>query len=121
MKGRLLWLLPVVLAAACLAAILLLRHARVPGASAEIRQDGEVIRTVSLSEDAVFTVAAPGGGSNTVEVSGGRIRVSEADCPDKTCVRQGWVSDTGTPIVCLPHGLVISVVGGERYADAAAR
>ena len=121
MKGRLLWLLSAVLAAACLAAILLLRLGRAPGRTAEIRQDGRTIRTVSLSEDAVFTVNAPGGGSNTVEVSGGRIRVSQADCPDGTCVRQGWVSDTGTPIVCLPHGLVILVNGGEGYADAAAR
>ena len=51
-------------------------------------------------------------GSNTIQVEPGRIRVLEADCPDQVCVRQGWISDEVTPIVCLPHRLVIQVSGG---------
>ena len=44
----------------------------------------------------------------------------EADCPDQVCVRQGWVQDRTVPIVCLPHRLVIEIVGGEGELDGGA-
>lgn len=117
---RRLWLLPALLAAACLLAIAALRAARAPGAVAEVLQDGVTVHTLPLSEDASVTVYAPGGGSNTVTVSGGRVCVSRATCPDQVCVHQGWVSDTGTPIVCLPNHLVIQIRKGELNLDAVA-
>lgn len=120
MKKRPVWLVPVLLAAVCLAAIAVLHLTGTRGEVAEIRQDGRLIRTVPLDTDTSFTVYAPGGGENTVTVSGGRICVSAADCPDKTCVRQGWVSDSGIPIVCLPHQLTILVKGGGSDVDALA-
>ena len=59
-------------------------------------------------------------GANTISVENGRIRVSWADCPDQVCVDQGWISDGTAPIVCLPHRLVIEIVGGGSEFDAAA-
>ena len=105
----------------CAAAILVLRLTAPPAAWAVVYQDGEVVERIDLSgveEPFSFTVTAPGGGSNTVEVERGRVRVSRADCPDQVCVRQGWVSSAGAPIVCLPHGLVIEIEGGEDTVDA---
>ena len=61
------------------------------------------------------------GGYNIVEVEPGRIRVSEADCPDQVCVRQGWIATSAAPVVCLPHGLVIEITGGESEVDAVVR
>ena len=48
------------------------------------------------------------GGSNIFVIdkdSEGKIGVccTEADCPDKTCVRTGRISVPDQPIVCLPH------------------
>lgn len=120
MRQKPLWLIPVLLAAACLVSLAVLHLTRTPGRTVEIRQAGELIRTVPLDEDVSFTVYAPGPGSNTVTVSAGRVCVSAADCPDRTCVRQGWVSDSGIPIVCLPHQLTILVKGGETHVDALA-
>ena len=54
-------------------------------------------------------VESPYGGSNTILVQPGRICVSEADCPDRICVYQGWLTDDPIPIVCLPHRLVIAL------------
>lgn len=120
MKRKPLWVIPVLLAGTCLVCLVLMRLTGTQGGTAELRQGGRVIRTVPLDTDTSFTVYAPGGGENTVTVSGGRICVSAADCPDKTCVRQGWVSDSGTPIVCLPHQLTILVKGGGSDVDALA-
>lgn len=87
--------------------------------TAEILQDGVCIRTIDLSrveEPYSFTVEWEGG-YNIVEVERGRIRVSEADCPDRVCVRQGWISNSVVPIACLPHKLVIRLSGGPQAVD----
>lgn len=44
---------------------------------------------------------------NVIQVLDGKIRVLEADCPDHTCVRTGWLRSDALPIVCLPNRLVI--------------
>lgn len=89
---------------------------------AEIVQDGQIIRRVDLStvtEDYSFTVEWEGG-TNTISVQQGRICVSEADCPDKTCVRQGWLSDGLIPIACMPHRLIIRMAEEDEDIDSVA-
>lgn len=86
-------------------------------ARAEIWSDGKLLCTVDLHRDQTFTVETDLG-TNTVEVRGGTIRVTEADCPDQICVRRGACSG-GAPVVCLPHRLVIRFTGGGTV-DAAA-
>ena len=75
---------------------------------AEIRSDGELVATVSLSIDRELTIA----GHNTVTVKDGKIAVTWADCPDHYCMDRGFCSG-GTDIVCLPNRLVISFVGEQ--------
>ena len=85
--------------------------------AAEIYLNGELLKTVSLSEECEFTIDC-GSGHNTVTVRGGTISVTEADCPDKVCVRMGAISGGTVPIVCLPHRLEIRVVNGADSVDA---
>ena len=106
-----------VVAALCVLCAALIPFFAQPGATADILQNGTLLRTVSLDESVEFTVPAPNGGSNTVSVRDGSICVSHATCPDQVCVRQGWVNTDMTPIVCLPHGLVIQITGGDRELD----
>ena len=86
------------------------------GAVARIFQDGRVIREIALGEIKEaerFTVTDGAGHYNTIAVEPGRICILEADCPDKLCVQQGWLSQGITPLVCLPHKLMIQLVEGE--------
>ena len=85
--------------------------------TAEIYQNGVLIRTLPLSADAEFTVECENG-VNVVTVENGAVRVSYADCPDKVCVNRGAVSGGAVPIVCLPHKLEIRIVDGENIVDA---
>lgn len=90
------------------------------GTVAEIVQDGVVLYEIDLSKvtrEESFVIAWPEGGSNTVCVQPGRICVSHANCPDRICIRQGWLSRQAAPIVCLPHRLVIRLRGAGD-ADA---
>lgn len=35
------------------------------------------------------------------------IRMISSPCPDKICIRQGWINKAGETIVCLPNRVVI--------------
>ena len=86
----------------------------------EIRSDGELLYTIDLaaSSDRTFIVEHDGK-KNTIIIENHRICVSDADCPDKVCVRTGWLDSPSIPIVCLPNKLVIEYAGSD--VDAAAR
>jgi len=75
----------------------------------EIVQNGEVIYTLDLAseKDRSFNIDSPDGGYNTVTISGGTICISDADCPDHTCIKTGVLRSETIPVVCLPHRLVI--------------
>ena len=99
----------------------LLRLTRARGGEAVVTVDGQTVAVLPLAADEALTVGEDRGFRNTVEVSGGRVRVTDADCPDRLCVRQGWISYDGESIVCLPHKLVVAVRGGKGGPDAIAR
>ena len=63
---------------------------------------------MTLSKDDVLTVTSSAG-TNVIEVQSGKVHVSEADCPNQDCVDQGWISNAGQQIVCLPHKLVVNI------------
>lgn len=50
-------------------------------------------------------------GYNLIEIGDERVRVIEADCPDKIDVKQGYISNANEIIVCLPNRLVIEIIG----------
>ena len=102
--------------AACLALSVLL----LAGGEAEFAQvysDGELLYTLDLRIDQQKTVQSRYG-TNVITVSGGKIAVTEANCPDGYCMKRGFCSG-GAQIVCLPNRLVIRF-GGEQEVDAAA-
>ena len=75
---------------------------------AYIYSEGELIRTVLLDEDTGFTVSTEKG-HNVITVRNGKIGVTEADCPDKTCVHTGFTDNPFLPVICIPHRLEITV------------
>ena len=56
-------------------------------------------------------------GYNKVEIQGEKVRVIDADCPDKLDVKQGWINSAGEVIVCLPNRLVIEIRGEKNSQD----
>lgn len=75
---------------------------------AEVLRDNEVVCTLNLSEegDRNFRIECESGW-NEITVKDGKICVSDADCPDRTCVKSGYLRHEHLPVVCLPHRLVI--------------
>jgi len=92
---------------------------------AYIHQDGALVDAVNLAAVSepytvdVFESIDPGGSGwlNILEVERGRIRMANANCPDGTCLRQGWKSGGITPIVCLPNRVIVTFDGIGLGAD----
>lgn len=61
-----------------------------------------------LSQDTQLEVSTSLG-TNIIEVHDGKVRVTSADCPNKTCVNQGWISSADEQIICLPHKLTVTI------------
>ena len=88
------------------------------GTLVNIVQDNTVLYTIDLdsANDQVFSIEYQGR-INTVQIRDGKIRILDADCPDKTCVHMGWL--TSMPIVCLPNHLSISFTDQPEAIDTA--
>ncbi len=89
---------------------ILVPRERASGYIADLYQEGKLILSIPLSavpEAYTFTVTGSDGCKNQVEVRPGSIGIVSADCPDKLCVRQGFLSDSVLPVTCLPNRLVI--------------
>lgn len=56
-------------------------------------------------------------GYNLIEIGDGKVRVIDADCPDRLDVKQGYISNPGEVIVCLPNRLVIEIKGDSIDED----
>jgi hypothetical protein len=88
------------------------------GTVALISVDGEELERVDLSKvrkeyDLEISTEY---GNNTVHIEPGAISVTAADCPDHVCMRQGKLTGSGIPIICMPHRLVIEILGGDLDA-----
>ena len=70
----------------------------------EIVRDGEVIEKLDLNseKDRTFRIEDEKGW-NEVTIKDGHISITDADCPDHTCVKTGELRSEYVPIVCLPQ------------------
>ena len=88
---------------------------------AYIYQNGEPVQTINLSAITApysLTLDSKDGGFNTLEIRPGSIGITDADCPDRLCVKMGFADTSLLPIICLPHGLVIEIKEAESTSDA---
>ncbi|MDD5938745.1 MAG: NusG domain II-containing protein [Clostridiales bacterium] len=105
----------------CAVAAVFLFSRTASGTVAVITLDGETVEEIDLSavsESYTLTFTGKSGITDVVEVSPGKIRVKEADCPDQICVHQGWIETGVAPIVCLPNALVIQIQDSGDGPDA---
>ena len=83
---------------------------RTEGGEVVVRVDGVETERHALTEDGIYPL---NGGSNILVIADGRAWLTEANCPDLLCVKQGKIHYTGQSIICLPNRLSVTVEGGE--------
>lgn len=71
----------------------------------------------SLSTDQQLAIAGDLGIS-TLEIKQGKIHFIDSPCRTKVCVHSGWIHSSGQILACLPNGILVELLGGERRFDA---
>lgn len=99
-------IIAVVIAAVCLTVFL----TKEEGACVIVRVDGQQVATYSLTENGEYPL---NGGTNILCIREGKAFLTDANCPDHLCVKQGKIDQTGETITCLPNRLTVTVYGGE--------
>jgi hypothetical protein len=63
------------------------------------------------------TISISGKYNEMIRVEKGRIRFDSSGCPDKLCVKAGWLSKKGDMAVCLRGSLIIKIEGQSDDVD----
>ena len=82
------------------------------GTYAVVIHHGREIGRYALSESRSVPIGDEA--YNILTISDGEVYISDANCGDHTCIHTGRISLEGERIICLPHELVIEVVGSEQ-------
>lgn len=89
------------------------------GTYAEVTVDGKLYKKILLSEhrgeDQINVETKYG--YNLIDIKDQSIRIIDADCRDKICVKSGYISKTGESLVCLPHKLMIEIKSNDNQND----
>lgn len=83
--------------------------ARVEVAVIENGTDKTILETFDLKKDRTYLISTARG-TNLLVIQDGEAWISEADCPNHDCVKQGKISLNGEMLVCLPHRITVSIV-----------
>ena len=75
----------------------------------DVSVDGTTVATYRLNDEVDTWIDGYQGGKNHLVIHDGCARIEEADCPDKLCVKQGTVSQSGESLVCLPNRVVVTI------------
>lgn len=88
---------------------------RVEGSAVKVEVNGTLVGTYPLSMDREVEIKSGPDGSqrNILVIRDGKATVTSATCPDGICAAHRPISRAGESIVCLPHGVVITVIGGN--------
>jgi len=84
------------------------------GSTVVIQVDDQTVEKLNLRESRELTVKGHTGDVR-VEIRDGRVRVVDAECPNRICVHTGWRSKHGEVIVCVPNRTIIRILGGATH------
>jgi hypothetical protein len=88
-----------------------------PAEYARVSAPGAPPQRLELARDTTLDVQGRRGTSR-LEVHAGRVRFVDSPCVGRLCVHAGWLARSGQVAACLPNGVVVEVMGGEREFDA---
>lgn len=79
--------------------------------------DGEVTLRRPLVMEGSYEIRQEDGSLNVLTIEDGAVFMSEANCRDGLCIRQGKMKNGAKTIVCLPHKVVIRLEGDAPASD----
>ena len=89
---------------------------RESGNVVKVTVDGKLYGTYSLSEDITHVIRSGENDDryNVLIIKDGKAYVESATCPDGICASHRPIFRNGESIVCLPNGVVITVITDDN-------
>jgi hypothetical protein len=87
-----------------------------PTTTVKISIDGKEYAVYPLNQDQTIQIKNDYG-ENTIIISQGSVYMKAATCPDQICVKHSPLPQCTTPIICLPHRLVVEIIGTSDTID----
>lgn len=86
---------------------------------AVVTHDNNLVQKIDLTNlnKPVYIDLNEEGVHQTILAEKGRIRFLKSDCPNKTCVKTGWLTRPGARAVCLPSRVSITMLGDDNKVD----
>ncbi len=56
-------------------------------------------------------------GKNIIHIDNNQVTMIQSTCPDQICVNMGTITEPGQMIVCLPHRLIVVIIGDDSDTD----
>lgn len=60
-----------------------------------------------FDKNGIYEIKNNGKKLMTIEILDHKVRVLRSTCPDKLCVKSGWLKNSNAAIVCVPNRIVI--------------
>ena len=119
-RNDLIFIIGILAVVAMVAAVLFLLRGE--GSAVRVEVDGTVMGTYPLSVDREVEIVTGENGEelNLLVIKDGKATISTATCPDGICAAHKPISREGESIICLPHKVIVTVVGGEEAPDVIA-
>ena len=86
------------------------------GTVCELYVDNKLQSRIDLSKDG--EIKTPGRENVVLTVKNHAIAFTKSDCPDKICIRTGYISQPGQTAVCLPNRVAIKIASKTIDKDA---
>ena len=81
-----------------------------------VKVSNQEVLSLDLSKDGTWDVKGTLG-TVTIEIKDRKVRVVQENSPQHLCSKQGFVSSSNVPIVCLPNETVVQIEGSDEEMD----
>ncbi len=90
---------------------------------AEISVDGNTVTKIDLNNPAPNRLINISGqlGTSVAEVKPGAIHMKFSPCPDRYCMKTGWIDRPGQVIACVPNRIIIKICSDKNSVDTISR
>lgn len=106
------FILFIILLIVCAVIFLCMLFMKKEGNRVVVQQNGEVVLELSLKDDGTYVIE-DGDFYNELVIEDGVAYMKDANCKDLVCVHHSAISKVNETITCLPHKLIIYVVGED--------
>lgn len=86
------------------------------GEKIEIYVDNKLYKTYDIDDEDEIKIESEKG-YNLIKIHNHGVEITEASCPDKVCIHEGFIEKPSKSIVCLPNKVHIKITSDSNNED----